>query len=168
MKKYKNRVRKKYKRSGKIPTHRKVYIDKYGPIPDGWHVHHVDFNTLNNELDNLLAMPGYAHEALHDHLYKNKVRYTKEETITWVDRHIRAANPTAKQKSEEATTDYIKLLNEYKALKGRLREVRKSLREHKDVVDRYNPRFATSFEEQVYWNITTERLKKLGLVKARA
>lgn len=33
--------------------HRDVWEHHNGPIPDGYHVHHVDGNTLNNDIENL-------------------------------------------------------------------------------------------------------------------
>lgn len=38
------------------PLHRQVYIDNFGPIPEGYHVHHKDGNTWNNSPDNLVAI----------------------------------------------------------------------------------------------------------------
>lgn len=45
--------------------HREVYKDHHGPIPDGWHVHHVDGDHSNNDPDNLEALPGKEHLELH-------------------------------------------------------------------------------------------------------
>lgn len=33
------------------------------PLPDGWEVHHQDFNKTNNAPENLIAMPGELHPA---------------------------------------------------------------------------------------------------------
>lgn len=41
--------------------HRQVYIDAYGPIPVGYHVHHIDGNTDNNNIENLVAIPPEKH-----------------------------------------------------------------------------------------------------------
>ncbi len=38
---------------------------EHGPVPDGHHIHHRDFNSLNDRLDNLELMPELEHEALH-------------------------------------------------------------------------------------------------------
>ena len=45
--------------------HRAVWIDQYGPIPDGFHVHHRDGNGLNNALKNLALIHGGAHSREH-------------------------------------------------------------------------------------------------------
>ena len=36
--------------------HRQIYIDNYGEIPEGFHIHHIDGNTENNSLANLVAI----------------------------------------------------------------------------------------------------------------
>lgn len=41
--------------------HREVYKDAHGPIPDGYHVHHVDSDTSNNDPTNLVALPPGEH-----------------------------------------------------------------------------------------------------------
>lgn len=43
------------------PLHRQMYIDAYGPIPKGWHVHHIDGDTDNNVIENLVALPHGEH-----------------------------------------------------------------------------------------------------------
>jgi len=41
--------------------HRRVYEDNNGPIPEGWHVHHIDGDKENNEPDNLVALEPSEH-----------------------------------------------------------------------------------------------------------
>lgn len=41
--------------------HRKIYEDNFGPIPTGYHIHHIDGNTENNSPDNLQALPARVH-----------------------------------------------------------------------------------------------------------
>jgi hypothetical protein len=49
--------------------HRYIYEQVHGPIPEGFQVHHIDENPLNNSLDNLTVM------TIHDHRsYHNKKR----------------------------------------------------------------------------------------------
>lgn len=40
----------------KTTLHRFMYEQEVGPIPDGWHVHHVNENPLDNRPDNLSAI----------------------------------------------------------------------------------------------------------------
>lgn len=44
---------------------RKVWERNVGPIPIGWHVHHVDGDHTNNSLDNLRLMDPSSHAKLH-------------------------------------------------------------------------------------------------------
>lgn len=45
--------------------HRLVYEAFVGKIPVGYHVHHKDGNMQNNNVDNLIAMTGKEHHAIH-------------------------------------------------------------------------------------------------------
>ena len=48
-----------------VYVHRLVEALTNGPIPEGWHVHHKDFNKRNNHWDNLQRVPHAAHMTLH-------------------------------------------------------------------------------------------------------
>lgn len=43
------------------------YVWRYfnGPIPDGFHIHHIDENKANNDIENLLCIPGGLHAKHH-------------------------------------------------------------------------------------------------------
>lgn len=45
--------------------HRAIYESVFGPIPAGWHVHHVDGNNQNNHFCNLMAVPPDEHAREH-------------------------------------------------------------------------------------------------------
>lgn len=45
--------------------HRKIWIDNFGPIPDGFEVHHKDSDWTNNALDNLECLCGSEHASRH-------------------------------------------------------------------------------------------------------
>ncbi len=47
--------------------HRVIYTMAHGFIPDGWVVHHLDHNRLNNEITNLIALPESVHDAVHSY-----------------------------------------------------------------------------------------------------
>ena len=48
-----------------VALHTQIYIDTYGPIPQGYHVHHKDGNPLNNEPSNLEAISVTEHRRKH-------------------------------------------------------------------------------------------------------
>jgi len=47
--------------------YRKIYKEHYGEIPEGYHIHHVDFNPLNNDPSNLTALTPEEHAKVHNH-----------------------------------------------------------------------------------------------------
>lgn len=46
--------------------HRRVWEAYNGPIPAGMHVHHIDHDPSNNEIENLALMQPSAHHSLHN------------------------------------------------------------------------------------------------------
>lgn len=51
--------------NGVAALHREIWMDNYGPIPSGYHIHHLDNNPLNNEIENLACVSGDDHQSLH-------------------------------------------------------------------------------------------------------
>ena len=41
--------------------HRDIYTAHHGPIPEGWHVHHIDHDPLNNDPANLASISAEEH-----------------------------------------------------------------------------------------------------------
>jgi hypothetical protein len=57
----------KFKIAGKtVQAHRVIYESTQGPIPGGWHVHHIDGDSLNNSPSNLQALPPGEHSRIHN------------------------------------------------------------------------------------------------------
>lgn len=52
--------------TNRIPTHELVYTFLYGTVPNGYVVHHVDFNPHNNVPSNLVIMSKSEHISLHN------------------------------------------------------------------------------------------------------
>ena len=52
-------------RAGMEALHREIWKQANGAVPDGYHIHHIDGNPLNNELSNLGCVPVAEH--LHHH-----------------------------------------------------------------------------------------------------
>ncbi len=45
--------------------HRYKYTCEKGDIPEGWHIHHIDHNYANNDINNLQAIEPATHSQLH-------------------------------------------------------------------------------------------------------
>lgn len=65
-------------------THKRlhVYVWEYfnGSIPNGYHIHHKDFNKNNNELENLELLSASKHSKLHSNSW-SKERYEQQKKI---------------------------------------------------------------------------------------
>ncbi len=44
---------------------RSDYEKHFGPIPRGWELHHIDHNSQNNDLGNLISIPSTIHAMIH-------------------------------------------------------------------------------------------------------
>jgi len=54
-----------------LREHQRVALVAYGPI-SGFHVHHIDSNTLNNRADNLAVLSPSEHQRLHGVAYRRR------------------------------------------------------------------------------------------------
>lgn len=52
-------------RAAGLYQHRVVWEQAHGPIPAGYHVHHIDENPANNSLENLRLVSMAEHRRLH-------------------------------------------------------------------------------------------------------
>lgn len=55
----------KYFTNGKTSIHRDVWEFYHSAIPEGYHIHHKDFNPANNNLENLQLLTKSEHSKLH-------------------------------------------------------------------------------------------------------
>lgn len=55
---------------GKL-LHRLVYEEHFGPIPEGFHIHHLDNDKNNNALENLVLISKSNHHKLHFNMVNN-------------------------------------------------------------------------------------------------
>lgn len=77
--------------SGKVRVHIAVAYEKYGDIPDGYVVHHLDLNKLNNDPSNLIILPEMQHKELHRYLDKHPecIGMSEEDTMKlFTEKHI--------------------------------------------------------------------------------
>lgn len=71
--------------------YRDVYVENFGDIPEGFHVHHIDGNPWNNHPDNLIALSAEDHAKIHASEFvkwaseggKKGGRKTVEEKLGW-------------------------------------------------------------------------------------
>ncbi len=58
--------------------HRLIWEEAHGPIPKGWHVHHLNGIKDDNRLENLLALSPKNHHSQHE-AYRARIRQLEEE-----------------------------------------------------------------------------------------
>lgn len=61
-----------------VSLHRYVWEKHNGPIPDGYDIHHIDWNKLNNDISNLELISHSEHSRKYAHR-KNKYNKWKKE-----------------------------------------------------------------------------------------
>lgn len=54
-----------HRKNGVKRLHQEIWEDAHGPIPEGWVVHHIDGDPLNNDIDNLECLPRGPHQSQH-------------------------------------------------------------------------------------------------------
>jgi len=60
--------------------YKKIYEEKTGfKIPVNWHIHHIDLDRENNDVDNLIALPKEVHQKYHFYLTSISVPTTKNK-----------------------------------------------------------------------------------------
>lgn len=78
-------------RQHRIRLHTYVWEKHNGPIPDGYEIHHIDRNTDNNEIKNLVMLTVEEHRALHASLLTDEKRQAYRENLD------KTARPKAKE-----------------------------------------------------------------------
>ena len=69
-----------------IINYRSLYETFKGKIPDGYHIHHIDGNPYNNDIDNLIALSPDEHYEIH-----------KTEFIKWANQGGKLGGKKAKE-----------------------------------------------------------------------
>ena len=50
-------------------NYRKIYEYHFGEIPNGYHIHHIDGNALNNDISNLVCISAEEHTKIHNNSF---------------------------------------------------------------------------------------------------
>lgn len=64
-----------------LSLHRMVWICYNGEIPNGYDIHHKDFNKNNNDISNLVALPKSVHQSIHARENGKKTRKNRGKFI---------------------------------------------------------------------------------------
>ncbi len=57
-------------RAGKMRlAHHVIWEERYGPIPEGHQIHHIDENPKNNDIENLQCLTVSDHQRIHSPYY---------------------------------------------------------------------------------------------------
>lgn len=62
-----------------VRAHRELWMEAFGPIPNGYHIHHLDENRKNNALSNLLVVK--ASEHLRGHMLQEDRKQQSRQSI---------------------------------------------------------------------------------------
>ncbi len=67
----------------KTQTRLHVYVWEFynGKIPKGYHIHHIDMNKDNNEIENLVMLSASEHEKLHASLWTDERREKARKNV---------------------------------------------------------------------------------------
>lgn len=71
--------------------HQMVWITERGPIPNGYEIHHVDFNRENNDISNLVCIPKEEHHKIHSDALTDEQREWRRNNL------IQNAKPAARK-----------------------------------------------------------------------
>lgn len=72
--------------------HRYIYEKHYGPIPEGYAIHHIDFDMYNNDPTNLMCLTPQQHMAIH-----MKCNAENEAFIAKRKEHLDKIRPMSKE-----------------------------------------------------------------------
>lgn len=113
--------RPKLKISGKtVATHRHVWEQANGPIPDGYEVHHKDHDRFNNELSNLELMTAAAHRAHHA---KHNTKHPKEKECR-ICLQMFTPSPTKRARAQTCSPECLReLLRRQKLTNNAIRRI---------------------------------------------
>lgn len=117
---------------GKGKIYKNIYKLFKGDIPKGYHIHHLDYNHFNNNIDNLLCCDNYDHGCLHSYTsrfmygYKPQTEKEKEEYNKWLTANkIKEEYSKLNYTSEDSRKYIFKIL--LKKYEQKAKEIKKYL-----------------------------------------
>lgn len=78
------------RRDGVKDLHVEIWMAAHGDVPEGHHIHHIDEDSTNNDLENLECIPGPEHLSGHN---KGAARLTSEKHLA----HLAEIRPLTKK-----------------------------------------------------------------------
>ncbi len=65
---------------GDVKYHHYIWEKQFGKIPEGYHLHHINFDKLDNRIENFQLLPASEHGKLHDKMRKrnSKGQFSKD------------------------------------------------------------------------------------------
>ncbi len=108
----------KYRSRNGKREHRLVWEEAYGPIPEGYHIHHKNGDGLDNDLDNLELL------SASDHVRRHKLGWRHSDETR------------AKMSQAQSTPEAVALKS--KTHRGRKQSVQQVTRRQAAMVDFYN------------------------------
>lgn len=74
------------RKKGARRLHEEIWRAAHGPIPDGFDIHHVDFNPLNNDVANLRCVEAGEHQRIHVEHRRETGAYVDDERLAHLER----------------------------------------------------------------------------------
>lgn len=93
----------------KIRYSRWLWEQEYGPIPEGYQIHHKDHNPLNDVIENLEALPAFHHNSMHHKGLKTRLGAklsdeTKKKISDALKRRSAAKHQETNKSTDEGST----------------------------------------------------------------
>jgi hypothetical protein len=101
--------------------HHEIWKAYHGEIPEGFHVHHKDGNTLNNDISNLELLPGSKH--LSQHTTKRWENPTEHQLEVWKEVQDKAKEWHKSEAGREWHKQHAKEIAEHEKAKPKVKLV---------------------------------------------
>lgn len=102
--------------------HREVYRKHWGKIPKGWVVHHIDCSPLNNDPENLIALPAGLHTDLHRRMRERNEILGRKEILELLEQ-IKRKDELIQRRLKKVRKEIKKLRSEENYLKKQLNRI---------------------------------------------